>query len=52
MKTVLFLKDHCNYKKGDTVDFIVDNHADSLIAKGVATDNLEIAETPKKTAKK
>lgn len=51
MKKVLFLKDHCNYKKGDKVNFIVDDHADSLIAKGVATDNLIKAEKPKKTAK-
>ena len=52
MKRVLFLKDHCNHKKGDTVDFIVDNHADSLIANGVVTDKIEKAEKPKKTAKK
>jgi hypothetical protein len=52
MKKVLFIKDHCNYKSGDTIEFIVDNHADSLIAKGVATDNLQIAEKPKKPQKK
>jgi ATP-dependent helicase YprA (DUF1998 family) len=52
MKTVTFIKNHCNHKKGDTVDFIVDNHADSLIANGVAIDKQEVkAGKPKKTAK-
>jgi len=52
MKTVIFLKNHCNHKKGDTADFIVDNHADSLIANNVAVEKQEVkAEKPKKTAK-
>jgi len=51
MKTVYFLKDHCRHKKGDTVTFLVDNHAESLIANGVATDMIDTAEKPKKTVK-
>lgn len=49
MKTIVFLKNHCGYKQGDTVKFIVDNHAESLIASGVATDKIE---KPKKSTKK
>lgn len=53
MKEITFTKNHCNHKKGDTVSFIVDNHADELIRKGVAKipDSETIAVKPKKTAK-
>ena len=49
MKTIKFKTDFAKYKKGEVVKFIVDNHAETIISKGVAE---EYTEQPQKQTKK
>jgi hypothetical protein len=48
MKTVRFVTDFGKHKRGEVVTYIVDEHANTLLMKGVVSDTLPKEEKTKK----